>query len=107
MLTCFNLKPGHTIESFSQSLDEFVAHMHERDLLVSSGPVGRRQRHPIMDTDHERDHEYFLVMSFLDQAQCDRAVAYIEPGEDPADTIHKRVYETISDPVFICWEDIS
>lgn len=106
MLTCFDLKPGCSIKAFSQSRDDFVVHMQALDLLSISGPVGRRQRHPVMDTDAERDHEYFFVMSFRDREQCDRAVAYIEPGDEPADSIHKQMYEKITDPVFICWEDI-
>lgn len=106
MLTCFNLQPGCSIDAFRQSRDEFVAHMKALDLVSNSDPVGRRQRHPVMDTDTERDHEYFFIMSFRDREQCDKAVAYIEPGDAPVDSIHKRLHEKIADPVFICWEDI-
>jgi len=106
MLSCFNLKPGNSIDEFRRSLGEFVAHLEEADLVDSSGPVGRRQSDTIMDTDTERDHEYFLVMSFRDRAQCDRAVEYVLPHKEPVESIHKAVYSTVEDPIFICWEDL-
>ena len=106
MLTCFNLKSGITIDEFQQSLLEFMTHMQKVDLVVSTGPIGRRQRHEIMDTDSERDHEYFFITSFRDRAQCDRSVEYILPHEEPGESSHLAVYSKVSDPVFICWEDI-
>ena len=59
-----------------------------------------------MDTDDERDHEYFFIMSFRDREQCDQAVELIKSFEEPDTSIHKAVYANISDAVFICWEDI-
>jgi hypothetical protein len=106
MLTCFNLKPSATVAEFGSKLTEFSAYMQELGLLESTGPIGHRQRHPVMDTDDERDHEYFFVMSFRDRAQCDRAVEQVQSAEQPGDTIHRSVYAEICDPVFICWEDI-
>ena len=106
MLTCFNLEPSATVEEFGSKLKEFSSHMRELGLLESTGPIGRRQRHPVMDTDDERDHEYFFIMSFADREQCDRAVDKIKSVEEPDASIHKAVYANIHDPVFICWEDI-
>jgi len=106
MLTCFNLEPPSTVEEFDSKLAEFSSHMQGLGLLESTGPVGRRQRHPIMDTDDERDHEFYFIMSFRDREQCDRAVENIQAAEQPGDVIHKSVYANIRDPVFICWEDI-
>lgn len=106
MLSCFNLKPDVLIEDFQRGLDEFTLHLEKLDLIESTGPIGRRQRHPVMDTDDERDHEYFFVMSFRDQEQCDRSVEYIYRRERPAEMAHKHVFSLVSDPVFICWEDI-
>lgn len=106
MLTCFNLAAGASVADFNQSLNAFSSHMQSQGLLESTGPVGRRQRHPVMDTDDERDHEYFFIMSFRDRAQCDRAVEQIQSSEQPGDSIHEAVYAEIRDPVFICWEDV-
>ena len=59
-----------------------------------------------MDTDSERDHQFFFIMSFRDREQCDRAVAHIYSKEEPAESIHNAVFTMIKDQVFICWEDI-
>ena len=106
MLTCFNLQREETIRDFRQGIRDFATHMQNLDLLQSMSPIGRRQTDTIMDTDTERDHQYFFTMSFRDREQCDRAVAQIYPHEAPTDALHKVVYAGIRDQVFICWEDI-
>jgi len=106
MLTCFNLVPETSIDEFRQSLAAFTEHMQEIDLVHSTGPVGRRQTDTIMDTDEERDHEYFFLTNFRDRAQCGRSVEYILPHQEPGESSHKAVYSKVKDPVFICWEDI-
>ena len=106
MLTFFDLKPGISIDEFRRSLAEFTAHLSEIELVQSTGPIGRRQRHEIMDTDSERDHEYYFIVSFRDRAQCDRAVEYILRHEEPADSIHNAVYSGVQEPIFTCWEDL-
>jgi len=106
MLTCFNLRPDASLEEFQRALAGFAQHMEGLDLMHATGPIGRRQKHEIMDTDDERDHEYFFITSFRDRAQCDLAVEYILPHTEPGDSSHKDVYSKIIDPVFICWEDV-
>ena len=106
MLTCFNLAASETIDEFCTMLERFSDHLIELDLIHGMDPVGRRQRDTIMDTDDERDHEYFFLMSFRDRAQCDRAIEHIYAQDQPADSIHKAVYARIKDQIFICWEDI-
>lgn len=106
MLTCFNLNPENTIEEFQAALEKFSSHMEKIDLVHSTGATGRRQRDTIMDTDEERDHEFFFIMSFRDRAQCDRAVEYILPHDEPGESIHHAVYAKVRDPIFICWEDL-
>lgn len=106
MLTCFNLEPGISIEEFKKSLDALTDRMVDLGLLHATGPVGRRQRHPVMDTDAERDHEFFFMMSFTDREQCDRAVEHMLPRSGSDDALHRATYENVKDPIFICWEDI-
>lgn len=106
MLSCFNLKPGLTIEQFRQGLEAFSAHMKELDLLETTGPIGLRQSNTIMDTDEERDHQYFFTMSFRDRRQCDQSVEFIYSEQEPGATRHHGVYSMVEDPVFICWQDI-
>jgi len=106
MLTCFNLKPEFTMNVFRQAVIEFTEHMQNNNLVHSTGPIGRRQSDTIMDTDRERDHEYFFIMSFRDRSQCDRAVEYLLPHEEPGEAIHEAVYSKVKDQIFICWEDL-
>ncbi len=106
MLSCFDLGSDETIEAYKESLDQFVDHMKQIGLLKSVSPIGRRQKHPVMDTDAERDHEYFFTMTFANRTQCDLAVDHIYNHQDPGDTIHKQMYSKIKNPIFICWQDI-
>jgi len=76
-----------------------------KDMLQETGPVGRRYRHPIMDTDTDNDHEFFFVMSFRDREQCEIAVKYIQQPSLEDTEIHKQVYSKVADPVFSCWDD--
>ena len=105
MLTCFDLAPGIELGVFRRALADYTAHMRSLDLVESSGPIGRRERDTIMDTDSERDHEHFVIMTFRDRAQVDAAVDHILKHEEPTDTIHTAVYGKVRDPVFICWQD--
>lgn len=107
MLTCFNLKPDIGVGRFSVALNALSDHMRSVGLLDSTGPIGRRQRHPVMDTDRERDHDYFFIMAFVDRDQCDRAVEYMYRQDSEGDAIHRQVYAQIDSPVFICWEDVT
>ena len=105
MLSCFNLKPGVTIESFSRSLVQLDDYLRKIDLVESTGRIGRRQHHPVMDTDSERDHQYFVIMTFRDRDQCDRSVGRVKARDEPLNSIHHAVWHQVEDPVFICWED--
>jgi len=106
MLTCFNLKPEFSMDDFRKSVADFTKHMQEIDLVHSTGAIGRRQSNTIMDTDHERNHEFFFIMSFRNREQCDRSVEYLLPHEEPGESIHKEVYSKVKDQIFICWEDL-
>ena len=83
MLTCFNLKPGIEIGSFRAAYMDFVEHMRGIDLVESTGPIGMRQSDTKMDSDSERDHQHFVVMSFRNRAQVDAAYAKLVPHEEP------------------------
>lgn len=106
MLTCFNLKDGETIEGFRDAYAGFVAHMRQIGLVEGTGPIGERQKDTSMDTDDERDHAYFVIMSFRDRAQVDRALSLLYRHENPSDSAHARVHSKIRDQIFICWQDL-
>lgn len=105
MLTSFKLREGVTIGEFDSALRTMSSQLEDGGYLESTGPIGRRQRHPVMDTE-ERDHDYYFIMSFRDREQCDRSVEHMyELGahDYPA---HVATYSKIADAVFVCWEDI-
>ncbi len=106
MLTCFNLKPGIEIGTFRDAYQRFVEHMRSIDLVVGTSPIGRRQSDTKMDTDGERDHKYFVIMSFRDRAQVDRAFAKLMQHEGTEEIVHQAVYSKAANPIFICWEDM-
>lgn len=106
MLTCFNLADEFSLDDFDASLRRFSNDLIDQALLASTGPVGRRVHHPVMDTDNERDHEYFFVMCFSDRAQCDEAVSRFQAGHPDVEPDHVTLQSMVRDPVFICWEDV-
>ena len=67
MLTCFDLKPGHSIQEFKQSLAKYTKHMNELGLVEGSSSIGLRQSDSILDTDKERKQEHFVIMYFQDR----------------------------------------
>ncbi|MBT6110712.1 MAG: hypothetical protein HOH64_11480 [Rhodospirillales bacterium] len=106
MLSCFNLGPGENITAFREAYMDFVATMKTLGLVESTGPIGERQSDTPMDTDDERDHQYFAVMSFRDRAQVDESYAYIMKHVEPGESSHNSVYKKVLNPVFICWQDM-
>ncbi len=106
LLSCFNLDPEDDIEDFRLEYLEFVAQMRSIDLVESTGPIGRRQNDTKMDTDDERHHEYFVIMSFRDRKQVDAAYAHILAHKEPGESTHRSVYAKVRDPIFICWQDL-
>jgi hypothetical protein len=106
MLTCFNIEAEKTVAELHTALAEYTEHMQNLELIESTGRIRRRQSDTLMDTDEERDHEFFIIMSFRDRAQCDRAVEHILSREEPGRSIHEVAYSMIKDPVFTCWEDV-
>jgi hypothetical protein len=106
MLTCFDLKSDVQIGAFRTAYSDFVEYLRGIGLVERSGPIGRRQSDTKMDTDGERDHEYFVIMTFRDRAQVDAAYGYLVPHEEPAESAHKAVYSKVQNQIFICWQDM-
>lgn len=106
MLACFHLKPGIDIGAFRTAYTDFVEHMRGMDLVDHTSPFGQRQSNTILDSDSERDFQYFVTLSFRDRAQSDAAVDHIQRHEEPTLSIHRAVYSKVEKPVFICWQDM-
>ncbi len=105
MHTTFFLSAATGIDEFRTSLGVFSAFMQDLGLLEHTGPVSERCRHPIMDTDAERDLPYFFRMTFRDREQCDAAVKHIQAMQQESHAIHMAVYANVVDAVFSCWMD--
>ena len=106
MLSYFDLKSGVSLEEFKEALLQFGLHLKELDVVESIGLLGKRQKHPVMDTDSERDQEYFFITSFRDREQCDRSVEHIMARSEPGNTLHNAMNSKITHAVFVCWEDL-
>lgn len=106
MLSCFSLKPDEEIDVFGTAYYQFVDEMKQIGLVESTGQIGVRQSNTPMDTDDERDHEYFVVMTFRDREQVDAAYDHIMKHEGSSDLAHDSVYTRVLDPIFICWQDL-
>lgn len=107
VLTTFNLKPGVSIAEFREMLGDFEDRLLQLDLVCEFGKIGRRFRDTIMDTDDDRDHTYFFLMSFRDREQCDRAIALMRDEQVSMTRVHRSVYAMVDEPLFSCWEDIA
>ena len=105
MHTYFHLKDGVTLERFRDRWDAFLAHLISQDLVVRADPIAARRTDTGLDTDEERSHSYFVIMSFRDRAQSEAAWAVIEPRSQPTESFHRRVFALVDDPIFSCWED--
>jgi hypothetical protein len=105
LLGCFHIKEAETIEVLRADYDRYVGHLKSIDLLFSSAQIGKRHADTPMDTDEERDYQYFTHMTFRDRAQMDAAYAHIEAHKEPAANLHQRFMSKIKELVFLCWED--
>jgi hypothetical protein len=105
MLVCFDLKPGVSLGEFKASLSSFSEHLCDADLAAGVGPLGQRQSDTPLDTDREREHQHFALMSFRDRAQADAAYQYLKRRKEPGDSLHRAVNSKAANPVFICWVD--
>jgi hypothetical protein len=97
MHTSFDLAPEVDIDDYRKVLEQFSAEMQAKDLVVATGPV--------MDTDEDRGHKYFFVMTCTDRQQCDEAVRHIKSADPTSDPVHRAVYKDIIQPIFSCWVD--
>ncbi len=106
MLTFFDLKPGVSIGDFAQAISRFAEHLRGLGMAHGVGRIGVRQSDIQLDTDRERGHQYFVMMTFKDRKHAEAARAYLIQHVDPGESIHHAVYSRASNPIFTCWQDI-
>ena len=106
MLSRFDLQPDTTIETLRERYEAFAARMMALDLVVSTGPLGRREEHTPMDTDHADAPAYYAIMSFRDRRQLDDAYAYMKHPDQQSEENHRSIHQAIKNSVFTCWRDL-
>jgi hypothetical protein len=106
MLTHFDLKPGVPIGDFARAISGLTEHLQGLGMAHAVGPISARQRDIPLDTDKERGHQYFVMMTFQDRQQAEAARAYLIQHAEPGESIHHAVYSRASNPIFTCWQDI-
>ena len=104
LLSAVKLKPSVSSTAFAEAIRQLSASLAQRQLLSTTGPIGKRFPHPIMDTD-EADLETFFIMSYEDRAQLEEAVAQMSGSAGlPAET-HRQLWDQLDSYRFTCWED--
>lgn len=105
MLSRFDLVPGVDIETFRAHYRALFHEMHEAGLVDRTGKVGQREADTPMDTDDEDARTFYVVMSFSDRDQMDRAYDHIAGVADHDLSAHPDVHRCVTNPVFTCWRD--
>ena len=104
LLSAVKLKPSVSSTAFAETIRQLSASLEQRQLLSTTGPVGKRFPHPIMDTD-QSDLDTFFVMSFESRAQLEEAVTHMTGSEDMSAGTHRQLWGQLDSYRFTCWED--
>lgn len=105
MLSRFDLKPGIDPATFQAHYDAFFEQMRAAGLAERTGKVGRREADTPMDTDDDNTQTHYVVMSFKDRDQMDRAYEHIVGSDERSRSAHPAVHRSITNSVFTCWRD--
>ncbi len=100
----FNLAPGTTVDTAEEALRVFSDRMIAANRLVSTTPIARRHRHPVLDTAQFINLDYFVTMTFRDRMQANASVKQIYGRSEPTDSLHNTVIGLLTDAVFLCVE---
>jgi len=104
LLSAVKLKSSVTAAPFAETIRQLSASLEQQQLLATTGPVGKRFPHPIMDTD-EADLDTFFIMSFENKAQLEEAVAHMTGSKDLSSGTHRQLWGQLDSYRFTCWED--
>ena len=103
LLSAIKLKSSVSAAAFTEAIRQLSASLEQQQLLTTTGPIGKRLPHPIMDTD-EADLDTFFIMSFEDRAQLEEAVAHMTGSEDLSADTHRQLWGQLDSYRFTCWE---
>ncbi|SHK07691.1 hypothetical protein SAMN05444000_11854 [Shimia gijangensis] len=105
MLSAFDLKDGEDPKTFETAYSAFLSDLLAEAMIAQAGPVGRRVSDTPMDTDNDRTHQFFSVMSFEDRTQLEAAYVQIAQRLSGATQSHNHVFSKVTNAVFTCWQD--
>lgn len=105
MLFSFNLAEGVSASDIARELRRFDAEMVGLGLMEATSPLGKRHRHPVLDTATGNPHEFFAKMRFRDLAQANAAVTLFQSDGIGAVAPHVRLIRMTRDAIFLCFED--
>ena len=105
LLSAFDLREGVDEAVFIDAYRRFVQELYEADLIVDAQPIGRRVSDTPMDTDDERAHQFFTILTFRDRAHMDAAYAHIEARMRAVTGEHAAMYARTANQIFTCWQD--
>ena len=104
LLSAIKLKSSVSAAAFAEAIRQLSASLEQQQLLTTTGPIGKRFPHPIMDTD-QSDLDTFFVMSFESRAQLEEAVTHMTGSEDMSAGTHRQLWGQLDSYRFTCWED--
>lgn len=107
MLSAFEIKADEDADAFRIAYAGFVDDLRAEDLIVGASPIGRRVADTPMDTDEERNHTHFSVLSFRDRRQLDHAYAWLTHRKGASAGSHYDMHARIINSVFLCWQDMT
>ena len=101
LLSAVKLKSSISAVAFAEAIRQLSASLQQQQLLTTTGPIGTRLPHPIMDTD-EADLDKFFIMSFENRAQLEEAVAHMTGSEDLAADTRRQLWQQLDSYRFTC-----
>ena len=104
LLSAVKLQLSVSAAAFAEAIRQLSASLEQQQLLTTTGPIGKRFPHSIMDTD-EADLGTFFIMSFENRAQLEEAVAHMTGSEDLSADTHRQLWDQLDSYRFTCWED--
>ncbi|MEO0752687.1 MAG: DUF6614 family protein [Pseudomonadota bacterium] len=105
LLSAFDLRPGVDEDTFTDAYGTFVRELYDADLIADARPMGRRITDTPMDTDEERSHQFFTILTFRNRAHMEAAYAHIEARMRAVTGEHAAMYARTANTIFTCWQD--
>ena len=105
LLSAFDLRPDQDEASFIEAYRVFVQELYDARLITDARPMGRRVSDTPMDTDKDRSHQFFTILTFRERAHMDAAYAHIEARMRAVTGEHAAMYARTTNQIFTCWQD--